>query len=125
MLQPLRNNASRRRTGQLKPVKAPYGGWNARDDYTDIAGLAVTDGNIIVGDGTACSRCSSLSERHGVIDDATHFKRGASIMICQTFQVTGEWYNVLGPAVVYTNTGGASYLPGNSSGGVASGGQYL
>jgi hypothetical protein len=57
MLQPLRNNASRRRTGQQKPVKAPYGGWNARDDYTDMPPEdALVLDNLIPGDASVSLR---------------------------------------------------------------------
>lgn len=38
---------------------------------------------------------------------------------------TGSRYQILADGVIYTNGGGASYLPGNASGTIASGGQYL
>jgi hypothetical protein len=38
---------------------------------------------------------------------------------------TGARYNVFGNAVLYTNGGGATYLPGNASGSASSGGEYL
>jgi hypothetical protein len=37
---------------------------------------------------------------------------------------TGQRYNVDGNSVIFVNTGGATYLPGNSAGSAAVGGQY-
>ncbi len=57
MLAPLRNNPSRRRTGNQKPVKAPYGGWNARDDYTDMPPEdAIVLDNLVPGDASVSIR---------------------------------------------------------------------
>jgi hypothetical protein len=39
--------------------------------------------------------------------------------------VTGQRYNVSSNGVIFTNGGGATYLPGNAAGASASGGQYL
>lgn len=36
MLAPLQRNPARRQTSRQKSVKAPFGGWNARDDLTDM-----------------------------------------------------------------------------------------
>lgn len=36
LMQPLRNNASRRQTSTVKFVPPPIKGWNARDDLTDM-----------------------------------------------------------------------------------------
>ena len=38
---------------------------------------------------------------------------------------TGQRYSVQGNSVIDTNGGGASYFPGNTSGGTATGGQYI
>jgi hypothetical protein len=38
---------------------------------------------------------------------------------------TGQRYNVIGNGVIFTNGGGANFIPGNSAGATASGGQYL
>lgn len=39
--------------------------------------------------------------------------------------VTGQRYNVAGNGVIWTNGGGASFIPGNSAGATTTGGQYL
>ena len=39
--------------------------------------------------------------------------------------VTGTRYSVTNNGVVFTNGGGATYLPGNAAGSSANGGQYL
>jgi hypothetical protein len=39
--------------------------------------------------------------------------------------VTGQRYNVAANGVIFTNGGGANYLPGNAAGASATGGQYL
>jgi len=57
MLTPLRQNRARRATGSEKPVKAPYGGWNARDDITDMpAEDALVLDNLIPGDASVSTR---------------------------------------------------------------------
>lgn len=38
---------------------------------------------------------------------------------------TGPRYNATGNSVIFTNSGGASYFPGNSAGSTGTGGQYL
>lgn len=53
---------------------------------------------------------------------------GASVSIVNgapSGAATGQRYNVASNAVVFTNGGGATYIPGNVGGGTASGGQYL
>lgn len=42
-----------------------------------------------------------------------------------TGSATGARYNVAGNGYLFTNGGGATYLPGNAAGSTASGGQYL
>lgn len=54
---PLRQNRARRATGSEKPVKAPFGGWNARDDVTDMpAEDAIILDNLIPGDASVSTR---------------------------------------------------------------------
>lgn len=54
---PLRQNTSRRATVRQKPVKAPFGGWNARDDVTDMpAEDALVLDNLIPGDASVTLR---------------------------------------------------------------------
>lgn len=56
-LLPLRQNPSRTRTFRQKQVKAPFGGWNARDDITDMAPEdALVLDNLIPGDASVSLR---------------------------------------------------------------------
>lgn len=56
-LAPLRQNPSRRPTVRQKQVKAPFGGWNARDDITDMpAEDALVLDNLIPGDASVSLR---------------------------------------------------------------------
>jgi len=67
MLAPLRNNTSRRQTGKQKPVKAPYGGWNARDDYTDMPPEdALVLDNLIPGDASVSLRKGKAAHSTGI-----------------------------------------------------------
>lgn len=57
MLAPLALNRSRRATAITKAVKAPYGGWNARDDLTDMPPEdAIQLDNLIPGDASVTLR---------------------------------------------------------------------
>lgn len=54
-----------------------------------------------------------------------HFNFDGLTISLGAFSVTGKRYELNGNAVCWTNGGGASFLPGDSAGTTATGGQYL
>lgn len=67
MLAPLRNNVSRRATVTQKPVRAPFGGWNARDDLTDMPPEdAIVLDNLIPGDASVALRAGKRTHCSGL-----------------------------------------------------------
>lgn len=67
MLAPLSQNRARRATARTKPVKAPFGGWNARDDITDMPPEdALVLDNLIPGDGSVSLRKGRRAHVDGI-----------------------------------------------------------
>jgi hypothetical protein len=69
MLQALRGQLRRRQANQIIPFPAPFGGWNARDDITDMPPQdAVVLDNLIPGDGSVAIRKGYASHGTGMTD---------------------------------------------------------
>lgn len=66
-LAPLRQNRARARTFRQKAVKAPFGGWNARDDITDMPSEdALVLDNLIPGDASVSLRRGKRVQCDGI-----------------------------------------------------------
>lgn len=77
----------------------------------DLAGITVT-----VTGTPSFSRAFALASRVGVVQVNANTYSGSA---------TGSRYNASSNGVIFTNGGSSAYLPGNSSGATATGGQYV
>lgn len=110
-------------------IRADAGGFIERNGSYTISGgcvyhmLAVNGGAIGVAGGTVT--VSGTPAFPGAFAAAANC--GIISIFSMTFSgsATGARYSATGNAVINTNGGGASFLPGNSAGSVATGGQYL
>lgn len=69
MLQALRGQPRRRQANQVIPFPAPFGGWNARDDITDMPPQdALVLDNLIPGDGSVAVRSGYAVHGTGLDD---------------------------------------------------------
>ena len=79
------------------------------------AGRTITFSGSIV-----CSSYFAYSTRMGLMNVELN-----TFVLSGSSTVTGVRYQVDANALIYTQTGGANYLPGNSAGGTSTGGQYV
>lgn len=69
MLQALKGQPRRRQSNQIIPFPAPFGGWNARDDITDMPpNDALVLDNLIPGDGSVALRNGFAQHATGMTD---------------------------------------------------------
>lgn len=88
MLAPLRSNATRRQTSTIRGIKAPFGGWNASDDVTDMPEEdAIVLDNLIPGDG-------SVALRKGIASHATGL--GAAVRSLMEWNAAGSTAKLFG-----------------------------
>lgn len=85
----------------------------AADGYVDVSNTTITYSNT-----PAFSGANMLANRGGIVDCfGMTFTNGAT--------VTGTRYSAGQNGVIFTNSGGASYIPGSVAGSTATGGQYI
>ena len=86
-----------------------------------LGGLVYCVGRTITISGTiACGSQFAWSTRSGMVSVESN-----TFVLSGSSTITGVRYQADANGLIYTQTGGANYLPGNSAGGTSTGGQYV